>query len=240
MTDAPAGRLAGRIALITGASRGIGAAVAEHFAREGAQLVLVARTEGALAEMDDTVRELGAPAPTLVPLDLRDGAALDRLGATLFQRHGRVDVVVGNAGIVGQLSPLGHVAPEVWQEVMDVNVTANQRLIRSMDPLLRQSDAGRAIFTTSGAARTAFPYFGPYATSKAALEQMVRVWAAEVRRTAIRVNLLDPGVVRTRLRAFAFPGEEPNQHPPPSRVAPAFAELADPACRRHGEVVGAG
>ena len=237
MTDPSQGRLAGRIAVITGASRGIGAAVAERFAQEGAHLVLIARTEGALTEVDDRVREISGDSATLVPLDVQDGDAIDRLGATLYQRYGRVDVLVGNAGMLGQLGPMHHVPPSVWQEVMAVNVTANFRLIRSIDPLLRQSDAGRAIFTTSGVARAAFAYFGPYAASKAALEQMVKVYAAELNKTKLKVNLLDPGIVRTRMRATAFPGEDPNQHPAPSAIAESFLELAEPACQPHGEVV---
>jgi len=231
------GRLAGRLAVITGASRGIGAAVAERFAAEGARLVLIARTQGALEEMDDRVQAAGAPPATLVPLDLRDGDALDRLGASLFERHGKLDILVGNAGTLGQLGPLSHVPPDVWQACMDVNVTANQRLIRSLEPLLRQSDAGRAIFVTSGVARSAFPYFGPYGASKAALEHMVKIWAAELRRTPIRANLLDPGVVRTRMRANAFPEEDPQQHPEPAAIAGTFVDLAAPDCRHHGEVV---
>jgi NAD(P)-dependent dehydrogenase (short-subunit alcohol dehydrogenase family) len=239
MTSETTGRLAGRVAVITGASRGIGEAVAERFAREGAQTVLVARTVGALEALDDRIRQAGGTAPTLVPLDLRDGDALDRLGASLYERHGKLDVLVGNAGALGQLGPMGHIPPKVWQEVMDVNVSANYRLIRSLDPLLRQSDAGRAIFTTSGAARGGFAYFGAYAASKAALEQMVKVWAAELHKTAIKANLLDPGIVRTRMRAQAFPGEDPMQHPDPAAIAESFLDLAVPACTRHGEIVAA-
>ncbi|SDF59677.1 NAD(P)-dependent dehydrogenase, short-chain alcohol dehydrogenase family [Limimonas halophila] len=238
MTDTHAnGRLAGRLAVITGASRGIGAAVAERFAQEGAHLVLIARTQGGLEEMDDRVQAAGAPPATLVPLDLTDFDALDRLGASLYERHGKLDILVGNAGTLGQLGPLSHVPPDVWQACMDVNVTANYRLIRSLEPLLRQSDAGRAIFVTSGAARSAFPFFGPYAASKAALERVVQIWAQEMRKTPIRANLLDPGVVRTRMRAFAFPEEDPEQHPEPMAVAETFVKLADPACQRHGEIV---
>jgi len=239
-TTAPADRpLAGRIAVITGASRGIGAAVAERFAAAGARLVLVARTPGALEEMDDRLQALGAPPATLVPLDLRDGDALDRLGGQLYERHGKLDILVGNAAVLGQLGPMGHMPPKVWDEVMAVNVTANYRLIRSLEPLLRASDAGRAIFTTSGVARGAFAYFGAYAASKAALEQMIRVWAAELTKTRLRVNLLDPGVVRTQLRAQAFPGEDPASLPAPESVAGTFLDLAAPACRRHGAVVSA-
>ena len=234
------GDLAGRIAVVTGASRGIGAAVATRFAAAGAHLVLVARTSGALEEVDDRIRAAGGAPATLVPLDLRDGDALDRLGARLNERFGKLDILVGNAGMLGQLGPMGHIPPKVWQDVMAVNVTANHRLIRSLEPLLRASDAGRAIFTTSGAARGAFAYFGAYAASKAALEQMVKVWAAEVTKTPLRVNLFDPGIVRTNMRAQAFPGEDPMQHPAPERLADDFLALARPACQRHGEIVPAG
>ncbi|MDH3919698.1 MAG: SDR family NAD(P)-dependent oxidoreductase, partial [Rhodospirillales bacterium] len=203
------GRLAGRIALVTGASRGLGAAVARRFAAEGARLVLVARTVGGLEEVDDALRRAGGEPATLVPLDLRDFDRIDQLGAQLYERFGRLDVLVGNAAVLGTLSPLGHVAPKTWSEVLEVNLTANWRLIRSLDPLLRQSEAGRAVFVTSGVTARAYPYWGPYAASKAALESLVRTYAAEAEKTALKVNLLDPGVLRTALRAQAFPGEDP-------------------------------
>ncbi|MGH6719102.1 MAG: SDR family NAD(P)-dependent oxidoreductase [Alphaproteobacteria bacterium] len=234
-----AGRLAGRVALITGASRGIGAAVAERFAREGAHVVLVARTVGGLEEVDDRVRRVGGTA-TLVPLDVTDYAGVDRLRQPLAERHGRLDVLVGNAAILCGLSPLGHVTAERWERTMAVNVTANWRLIRCLEPLLRAAEAGRAIFVTSGAARGAFAYWGPYAVSKAALEALVRTWAAETQRTKVRVNLLDPGVVRTAMRAEAMPGEDSATLPDPARLGDAFVALAEPACRRHGEIVYAG
>src|SRR5579883_1706259 len=199
-------RLAGRLALITGASRGIGAAVARRFAAEGAHVILVARTVGGLEELDDEIRSAGGNA-TLVPLDLRDFDKIDQMGAALYQRFGKLDVLVGNAGVLGSLSPTGHVMPKTWQEVMDVNLTANWRLIRSLDPLLRRSEAGRAVFTTCAAAREALPYWGPYAASKAALETMVKIYAGEVEKTPIRVNLVDPGPVRTKLRLQGFPAE---------------------------------
>ncbi|HLI12426.1 MAG TPA: SDR family NAD(P)-dependent oxidoreductase [Alphaproteobacteria bacterium] len=230
------GRLAGRIALITGASRGIGAAVAKRFAAEGAHVVLVARTVGGLEEVDDAVQAVGGTA-TLVPLDLKDFGQIDRLGAALYERYKRLDILVGNAAILGILSPLGHIDPPIWEDVMAINVTANWRLIRSMDPLLRASDAGRAIFVTSGAGSGVFPYWGAYATSKAALEMMVRTYAGETAKTAVRVNLLDPGIVRTAMRAEAFPGENPAHLPHPDEIAPRFVELAEPDCRRHGEVL---
>ncbi len=235
--NAPAGRLAGRIALVTGASRGIGAATAVRFAAEGARLVLVARTVGGLEETDDAVREAGGQPATLVPLDLREFDKIDQVGASLYERFGRLDVLVGNAAVLGILSPAGHVPPAVWSEVMDVNVTANWRLIRSFDALLRQSEAGRAIFVTSGVAAGTFPYWSPYAASKAALETLVRTYAAEVTKTNLRVNLLDPGIVRTGMRAQAFPGEDPVSLAPPESVSDLVVELAASDCRRNGEVV---
>ena len=230
------GRLEGRIALVTGASRGIGAAVARRYAREGARLVLLARTQGGLEELDDEIRALGAEA-TLVPLDITDFEALDRLGAALFERHGRLDVVVGNAGTLGTLSPVSHIEPDDWRRVLDVNLTANWRLVRSLDTLLRASDAGRAIFVSSGVAGFVKPYWGAYAVSKAALEMMVKIYAAETARTSVRANLIDPGAVRTSMRAAAFPGEDPMTLPEPDDITDLFVELAEPACERTGEVV---
>lgn len=231
------GRLEGRVALVTGASRGIGAAVAKAYAAEGAQLVLLARTVGGLEEVNDAIRAANGLRPLLVPQDLRDFSALDRLGAALHERYGRLDVLVGNAGALGRLSPTGHVPPKDWQEVIDVNMSANWRLIRSLDPLLRLSDAGRAIFVTSGAASTAFAFWAPYAASKAGLEMLVKVYAAEIAKTKLRVNLLDPGQVRTTMRAKAFPGEDPATLPTPESLTARFVELALPSCRRNGEVV---
>jgi NAD(P)-dependent dehydrogenase (short-subunit alcohol dehydrogenase family) len=231
-------RLTGRLALVTGASRGIGAAVAKRLAAEGAHVVLLARTQGGLEEVDDAVRQAGGQA-TLVPLDLKNFDKIDQVGAALHQRFGRLDVLVGCAGVLGTLSPVGHVEPKVWQEAFAVNVTANYRLIRSLDPLLRQSLAGRAIFVTCAAARENTPYWGAYAASKAALETLVRIYAGEVvNTTALKVNLVDPGPVRTKLRAQAFPGEDGTGLRRPEDVTDAFVELAAAECRRHGEIVG--
>ena len=231
------GRLAGRIALVPGASRGIGAAVARRFAAEGAQLVLVARTVGGLEELDDRIRQDGGQGATLVPLDLREFDAIDRLGASLYERFGHLDVLVGNAGVLGTLSPVGHIEPPDWAEVLDVNLTANWRLIRSLDPLLRRSEAGRAIFVSSGAAAAPHAYWGAYAVSKAALEMLVKTYAAELAKTNVRANLIDPGAVRTAMRAKAFPGEDPETLRTPEAIAETFVELALAACTKNGEVV---
>lgn len=229
-------RLAGRIALITGASRGIGAAVAVRFAREGAHVVLVGRTVGGLEEIDDEVRALGSTA-TLVPFDLREFGKIDELAAALYQRYGHLDVLVGNAADFGVLSPLGHIDPKLWDEVAALNLTANWRLIRAMDPLLRAAPAGRAIFVTCAVGREALPYHGPYAVSKAGLESLARIYAGEVARTAVRVNLIEPGIVRTRLRSRMFPGENPADLPPADSITDAFVELAVAECSKNGEIV---
>lgn len=232
------GRLAGRIALVTGASRGIGAAVARLFATEGAHVVALARTVGGLEELDDAIKEAGGSA-TLVPQDLGDFDAIDRLGAALHERYGRLDILVGNAGVLGGLSPVGHIEPKNWDEALAINLTANYRLIRSLDPLLRRSDAGRAIFVTTGATRHPRPYWGTYGTTKIALEFLVLTWAAEVAKTDIRVNLVNPGATRTAMRAAAMPGEDPQTLPAPDKIAPVFLALAVPDCTRHGEIVSA-
>jgi NAD(P)-dependent dehydrogenase (short-subunit alcohol dehydrogenase family) len=230
------GRLKSRIALVAGASRGIGAAVAKRFAAEGAHVILTGRTVGGLEETDDAIRAAGGSA-TLSPFDLKEYDAIDRLGGALAERYGRLDVLVGNAAMLGQLAPMGHVPPGVWEEAVSVNLTAQWRLIRAFDPLLRASCAGRAIFVTSSVAAHPHAYWGVYAVTKAGLETMVRIWAAELEKTNVRVNLLDPGAVRTQMRAAAFPGEDPKTLPPPESVTGAFVELADATCTRHGEVV---
>jgi NAD(P)-dependent dehydrogenase (short-subunit alcohol dehydrogenase family) len=230
-------RLAGKIALVTGASRGIGAAVAVRFAAEGAHVVLVGRTTGGLEEVDDLVRARGSGA-TLVPMDLRDFAKIDELAAALYQRYGRLDVLVGNAAEFDHMAPLGHIDPQRWREIIDLDLNANWRLIRAMDPLLRLSPAGRAIFVTGRPGRDARPYYGAYAVAKAGLETLVRIYAGEVaERTNIRANLVDPGAVRTRLRAAIYPGEDPATVPPPERVTDVFLDLALPECAKNGEIV---
>jgi NAD(P)-dependent dehydrogenase (short-subunit alcohol dehydrogenase family) len=225
-----------RIVLITGASRGLGAALAEAFAAKDTQLILIGRTPGALEEVDDRVRARGGQA-TLVPLDLLQSEGIDQLGGVLAQRYGRLDVLIGNAAELGTLSPLGHVEPKVFEEVMALNAGANYRLIRSLDALLRAAPAGRAIFVTCSQAREARPFWGAYGASKAALEALVLSYAAEVRRTRVRVNLVDPGPMRTRLRARAYPGEEPDQQPAPETAVAPFLVLAAPDCSRHGELI---
>lgn len=229
------GRLAGRIALITGASRGIGRAVALAFAREGAHVILVARTQAALEEVDDEIRAGGGQA-TLVPADLAEADVIDRIGGAVYQRWGRLDVLVGNAGILGMLTPVPEVPPDVWDRVIALNLTANWRLIRSVDPLLRASDAGRAIFVTSGVA-DGRAYWGPYAVSKAALETLVRTYAGEIAKTAMRANLIDPGATRTRMRAEAYPGEDPASLKSPEDLSEVFVTLALPSWTRNGEVI---
>jgi NAD(P)-dependent dehydrogenase (short-subunit alcohol dehydrogenase family) len=229
-------RLKGRIALVTGASRGLGAAAAVAYAKEGAHCVLVARTVGGLEEVDDRIKAAGSTA-TLVPLDVTDGPGIDRLGAALYERFGRLDVLLGNAALLGTLSPIGHIEPEIFERVMAVNVTANWRLIRSLDPLLRRSDAGRAIFVTSGVSRRIMPYWSAYAASKAALDMMVGVYAAECAHTIVRVNLYNPGPMRTGMRREAFPGEKPETLPLPEAHAEGLIQLALPSCTLNGEWV---
>ncbi len=220
-------RLRDRLALITGASRGIGAAIAKAYAAEGAHVIGVARTAGALEELDDRIKEQGGSA-TLVAMDLTDFGAIDDLGRQIFERWGKLDILVGNAAILGDLSPVGHIRPEVWQRAYDLNVTANYRLIRSMDSLLRRSDAGRALFVTSGAARSLPPYWALYASTKAALEAIAMAYAKETQKTNLRVNVVNPGPTRTDMRAAAFPGEDPSQLPPPEHIAETMIRLAEP------------
>lgn len=231
--------LDGKVALVTGASRGIGAAVVRRLAAEGAEVVAIARTQGALEELDDDIRAKGGKPLVLVPEDLRKPDLIEQVAAAIFQRWGRLDILVGNAGTLGGgLTPVAHYAPDDWDESFSINVTANWRLIRACDPLLRMAPAGRAVFTTASQASGAEPFWGAYAAAKAALETMVRTWAAEIGAvTNVRANLLDPGVVATRLRTIAFPGENEAALPQPDAVAGAFLDLCRADCLRHGEVV---
>ncbi len=227
--------LASRIALVTGASRGIGRSVALALANAGAHVVVLARTVGGLEELDDEIRAAGGSA-TLVPLDLKDLDGIARLGASLNERYGKLDVLVGNAGVLGPLSPLSHVEPKAWNDVVAVNITANWQLIRCMEPLLVKSDAGRAVFVSSGKAWKGTAYWGPYAASKAALDMIARTWAAETANTPLRVNLVNPGPIRTRMRATAFPGEDPQALKTPDEVAAKIVELCLPSSSASGQI----
>lgn len=231
-------RLAGRIALVTGATRGIGRAVAVMLAHEGAHLILTGRTAGALEEVDDEIRQITGrkDGVTLVTLNLKHGDKIDALGPTLFNRFGKLDILVGNAGVLGPLSPLGHITTDQFTETIDINLVANWRLIRTLDPLLRLADAGRAVFVTSGAARAENAYWGPYAVSKAGLEALVKTYAQEVASTNVRVNLMNPGPIRTHMRAKAFPGEDANTLKTPADIAPSFLQFLMPDCPHNGRI----
>ena len=227
-------RLKDRIALITGASRGIGRAVALAYAREGAHVLLLARTRKSLEEVDDTIKAEGGTA-TLIPLNLAHGPKIDALGPNLYERFGRLDILVGNAAMLGRLSPLAHVPSEHWERVLAVNLTANWRLIRTLDPLLRRSDAGRVIFVTSGGAQDGEAYWAPYSVSKAALEALAKTYASETASSTVKVNLIDPGEVATSLRAEAFPGDDPLALRQPEELAEIFVKLALPETNETGQ-----
>ena len=230
-----AGRLAGRVALITGASRGIGAAVAVAYAREGAQVILVGRNKKGLETTDDAVRAAGGHEATLVPMDITDFTQIEKLAVAVATRFGKLDILVGNAAILGELSPVTHIAPDDWNNVMATNLTANWQLLRCFEALLNVSGKGRGIFVTSGVTKRPSAYWGTYAVSKAALESMVRIYAAENQQSTIKVNLLDPGGVRTRMRAQAFPGEDPETLPAPDDITELFIKLAEPTCTETGQ-----
>lgn len=240
------GKLKGKTALITGASRGIGLAVARAYTREGAHVILVSRTRGGLEEADDAIRaEIQAAnggetgddgGATLIPLNFTKPERIDALGPTLYERFPHIDILVGNAGTLGPLSPLDHIRDQDWQNVMDVNLNANWRLIRTIDPLLKRADAGRAIFVTSGASSGDHAYWGPYAVSKAGLETLVKTYAAEVNNTPVRANLIDPGIVATRMRSKAFPGEDPTKLTQPDDITDLFVRLASPELTDNGRI----
>jgi len=218
--------LPGKIALVTGATRGIGRASAIALAAAGAHVIAIGRTQGALEELDDELTALGAHRPTLVPLDLTDGDSLDVLGAEIFKRHGKLDILVHAAAMLGGLWPVAHVDPKLWDKVFSTNLSSAYRLIRSTEPLLRRADAGRALFLTSGAAVRPRAFWGAYAATKAGLEALVRSWADEIEHTNVRAVLVDPNVMRTRMRAEAFPGEDPDSLPHPSEIGPMIVALA--------------
>lgn len=229
--------LSGKIALITGSSQGIGAAVAKAYAKAGAHVILLARNVAGLESVHDMIRDFAGLA-TIMPVDLLKLDALDMLGPTIFERFGALDIFVGNAGMLGTLGPLTHADPKEFQKVMDINVTANYRLIRTLDPLLKASDAGRAIFVSTGASVTkGRAYWGAYSISKAGLESMAHVYAQEVANTNMRVNVIDPGAVRTDMRKSAKPGEDPNSLPAPEDIVSEFINLAASTCEKNGEII---
>lgn len=227
--------LAGRIALVTGASRGIGRAAALAFADAGAHVVALARTSGALEELDDEIQGIGG-STTLVPVDLGDAAAIEKLGPALLQRWGKLDILLANAGILGPLTPLTHASPKEWAKVFETNVTANWRLIKSVEPALQASDAGRVIVMSSGAAHKCVAYWGPYSISKAAVEAMARTYAAETVTTPLKVMIVNPGPLRTRMREEAMPGEDPLTLKTPEELAPHLVRLASPDWAETGKI----
>lgn len=227
--------LDGKVALVTGASRGLGFAAAVHLARAGAHIVATARTQGGLEEVDDAIRAAGSSA-TLVPMSITDFDAIDRLGAAIFERWKKLDVLLGNAGTLGKLTPAPHMDPKMWDETLAINVTANYRLIRSLDPLLRAAPQGRAVFVTSGLAQKCLPYWGAYSVSKAALEALVKTYAGEVASTSLRVNCFSPGALRTKMRATAMPGEDPATLPAPEDVAAQIVPMCLPSFTDNGAV----
>lgn len=229
--------LSGKIALITGASQGIGAAVAKAYSLSGAHVILLARNVAGLEMLHDEIVSAGGSA-TIMPVDLLKLDELDTLGPSIYERFGKLDIFVGNAGMLGTLGPLTHADPKEFQKVMDINLTANYRLIRTLDPLLKASDAGRAIFvSTSSSVTKGRAYWGAYSISKAALESMVRVYAEETANTNVRVNMIDPGAVRTNMRKSAKPGEDPKTLPSPEDITTEFINLAASTCDQHGEII---
>jgi NAD(P)-dependent dehydrogenase (short-subunit alcohol dehydrogenase family) len=230
--------LSGRLALVTGASRGIGAAVAVELAKLGAHCVLVARTQGGLEETDDAIRQATGREATLLPFDLqKQEKEVDMLGPSIVERFGRLDILVHAAGVLMKLTPVAHVEPRDWAESVAVNMTSAWRIIRTCDPPLRASDAGRALFLTTGGLAEHAPFWGMYGATKAGMQHLVLTWAKEVAKTSLRVNCADPGTVATKLHAQAFPGIDPKTLRQPADVAPALAALCLPAETRHGAVI---
>jgi NAD(P)-dependent dehydrogenase (short-subunit alcohol dehydrogenase family) len=227
--------LSGKVALVTGASRGIGYFTALELAKAGAHVVACARTVGGLEDLDDAIKAIGGSA-TLVPFDLADMNAIDALGASIFERWGKLDILVANAGVLGVISPIGHIEAKVFEKVMTINVTATWRLIRSVDPLLTRSEAGRAVILSSAAAHRCRPFWGAYSASKAAVEALSRTWAGETETTPLRVTSVDPGATRTAMRAQAVPGENPETLPHPAEVAKAMMPLLSPEFTETGKL----
>ncbi len=228
-------RLEGKVALVTGASRGLGYATALHLAKEGAHIIATARTKGGLEELDDAVKAAGSSA-TLVPMNITDLDAIDRLGAAIFERWKKLDILIGNAGTLGKLTPLAHVDPKVWDESLTVNLTSNYRLIRSMDALLQAAPHGRAVFVTSGLAQKCFPYWGTYSVGKAALEALMKTYAGEVATSNMRVNCFSPGPTRTKMRATAMPGQDPETLPTADEVSAQMVAMCLPEFADNGGV----
>lgn len=225
-----------RIAFVTGATRGIGRAAALALAKSGCHVILSGRTVGALEEVDDEIRAAGGTA-SILKLNLMNAEKLDALGPSLYERWQKLDIIVSAAGVLGRLGPLTHLPDEIWNETIAINLTANWRLIRTLDPLLRRSDAGRAVFLSSGAARRNRAYWGPYSASKAALESLVKTYANELETTPAKANLLDPGATRTKMRAKAFPGEDPETLKAPESLAPVILEMTSPGYQENGALV---
>lgn len=228
--------LAGRVIVVTGASRGIGYFSAIEAARRGAHVIAVARTVGGLEDLDDDIQAVGGSA-TLVPMDLTDGDAIDRMGRAIFDRWGKLDGLLANAGLLGVISPVSHLAPKEVQKLFDLNVIANFRLVRSLEPLLKQSDAGRVVFVSSSSAKSCKPYWGLYAATKAALNAMAKSYAGENANSKLNINVVNPGPTRTQMRAKAVPGEDPNTLPHPRDIAPQFIDLMSPNFVQNGQLI---
>ena len=236
-SDPPDLPLTGRIALVTGATRGIGRAIALGLGCAGAHVIATGRTQGALEELDDEIRRGGGGAATLVPLDLTQGDGIDQLGAAIFERWGKLDILIGAAGLLGVTTPVAHLDPQVWDKVVAVNLTANYRLLRSMDVLLRRAEAARAVFLTSGAAARPRAFWGAYAATKAGLEALAAAYADEVEHTPVRIGIVNPGPMRTTMRARAFPGEDPATLTPPEEIVPLILELVGPGSEPKPQVI---